>query len=638
MKFFEKNQNNENYLIKNIAFLTLSLFLFLLLINVFPFVDLLYNTKKLDDKVSEVVLKIDEGDYLNLKNETYYISKYSERILKDINFLGIFKIIPSVQENLDSASDLVSIAYNYSNFYSNFIEILENSAVLDSENFENNIDIEKLLSEYGRNVEFFDEFLDEIELSIKLINKNKNLEINKKIVSAWDKIEKYENLLVNIQDTYFPLLENIPEILGIENDARYLLLFQNNTELRPTGGFIGTYGILELENAKIKTLTIEDVYNLDKNSDIKIKAPDELKKYLEIKNLYLRDANWDPDYVKSAKLIETLYKMESGDGRNFDGIVALNPSVLENILEVISDIEIDGKIFTASNVIDLLNYETKTGYVEKGYTEDERKKIIEDFSVVLKDEIFNSDLDTVKNIGYSIIESLYNKDILLYFENSNIQKMVKDYGFDGSITNTEYDYLSIFDANMLAGKSDFGIERDVNYSVKSSSGKLVSTLSLFYNNNYEAGIYEEKVTDVYKSYTRVYVPEGSRLKAVYINGTAIANQFIDVALENNKTSFGFYFKLPVSENVTYTLEYELPKEISDLAFVSNYYGLVLQKQPGVVNREVSVNVNIDKNIETYVKTDFSESIVFEDNFYLNTSLKNDEFVFMKFQNLLVTKR
>lgn len=638
MKFFEKNQNNKNYLIKNIAFLTLSLFLFLLLINVFPFVDLLYNTKKLDDKVSEVVLKIDEGDYLNLKNETYYISKYSERILKDINFLGIFKIIPSVQENLDSASDLVSIAYNYSNFYSNFIEILENSAVLDSENFENNIDIEKLLSEYGRNVEFFDEFLDEIELSIKLINKNKNLEINKKIVSAWDKIEKYENLLVNIQDTYFPLLENIPEILGIENDARYLLLFQNNTELRPTGGFIGTYGILELENAKIKTLTIEDVYNLDKNSDIKIKAPDELKKYLEIKNLYLRDANWDPDYVKSAKLIETLYKMESGDGRNFDGIVALNPSVLENILEVISDIEIDGKIFTASNVIDLLNYETKTGYVEKGYTEDERKKIIEDFSVVLKDEIFNSDLDTVKNIGYSIIESLYNKDILLYFENSNIQKMVKDYGFDGSITNTEYDYLSIFDANMLAGKSDFGIERDVNYSVKSSSGKLVSTLSLFYNNNYEAGIYEEKVTDVYKSYTRVYVPEGSILKAVYINGTAIANQFIDVALENNKTSFGFYFKLPVSENVTYTLEYELPKEISDLAFVSNYYGLVLQKQPGVVNREVSVNVNIDKNIETYVKTDFSESIVFEDNFYLNTSLKNDEFVFMKFQNLLVTKR
>lgn len=638
MKFFEKNQNNKNYLIKNIAFLTLSLFLFLLLINVFPFVDLLYNTKKLDDKVSEVVLKIDEGDYLNLKNETYYISKYSERILKDINFLGIFKIIPSVQENLDSASDLVSIAYNYSNFYSNFIEILENSAVLDSENFENNIDIEKLLSEYGRNVEFFDEFLDEIELSIKLINKNKNLEINKKIVSAWDKIEKYENLLVNIQDTYFPLLENIPEILGIENDARYLLLFQNNTELRPTGGFIGTYGILELENAKIKTLTIEDVYNLDKNSDIKIKAPDELKKYLEIKNLYLRDANWDPDYVKSAKLIETLYKMESGDGRNFDGIVALNPSVLENILEVISDIEIDGKIFTASNVIDLLNYETKTGYVEKGYTEDERKKIIEDFSVVLKDEIFNSDLDTVKNIGYSIIESLYNKDILLYFENSNIQKMVKDYGFDGSITNTEYDYLSIFDANMLAGKSDFGIERDVNYSVKSSSGKLVSTLSLFYNNNYEAGIYEEKVTDVYKSYTRVYVPEGSRLKAVYINGTAIANQFIDVALENNKTSFGFYFKLPVSENVTYTLEYELPKEISDLAFVSNYYGLVLQKQPGVVNREVSVNVNIDKNIETYVKTDFSESIVFEDNFYLNTSLKNDEFVLMKFRNTLVTKR
>jgi len=144
--------------------------------------------------------------------------------------------------------------------------------------------------------------------------------------------------------------------------------------------------------------------------------------------LYLRDANWDPDYVKSAKLIETLYKMESEDERNFDGIIALNPVVLENILKIISEIEIDGKVFTASNVIDLLNYETKTGYVEKGYTEDERKKIIEDFSIVLKNKIFNSDLDTVKNISYSILDSLYNKDILLYFENSNIELILDSSG------------------------------------------------------------------------------------------------------------------------------------------------------------------------------------------------------------------
>jgi hypothetical protein len=191
---------------------------------------------------------------------------------------------------------------------------------------------------------------------------------------------------------------------------------------------------------------------------------------------------------------------------------------------------------------------------------------------------------------------------------------------------------------MLAGKSDFGINRDVNYSVKSVSGKLVSTVSLFYDNNYKAGIYEEKVTDIYKSYTRIYVPEGSVLKTVYIDGTVVSNKFIDVSLENNKTSFGFYFKLPVEESVTYTVEYELPQRINDLAFVSNYYGLVLQKQPGVSNREISVNVNVDKNIETYIKTDFSESIVFEDNFYFNTSLKNDEFVFMQFENNLVTKR
>jgi len=194
MKIFEKNQNNKNYLLKNIAFFSLFLLLFFLLINVFPFIDLIYNTKKLDNKVSEAVVKIDNGNYLELENESYYINKYSERVLKDINVLGMLKILPIVQENLDSASELVSIAYNYSIFYSKFIEILENSKILDIENNSNNIDIEKLLSEYGENVEFFDDFLNEITTSIKLIDKNKNLEVNKKIVSAWDKI---------LQDIYY---------------------------------------------------------------------------------------------------------------------------------------------------------------------------------------------------------------------------------------------------------------------------------------------------------------------------------------------------------------------------------------------------------------------------------------------------
>ena len=158
MKIFEKNQNNKNYLIKNIAFFAGLLLSFLLLINIFPLIDLIYNAKKLDNKVEEVIIKIDNNDYLGLKNETYYISKYSERILKDINILRIFKFIPVVEKNLNSTSDLISIAYNYSDFYSDFIEILEDSSIVDIENETNNLDIEKLLLEYGKNVEFFNNF------------------------------------------------------------------------------------------------------------------------------------------------------------------------------------------------------------------------------------------------------------------------------------------------------------------------------------------------------------------------------------------------------------------------------------------------------------------------------------------------
>ena len=48
-------------------------------------------------------------------------------------------------------------------------------------------------------------------------------------------------------DSAIPLAEILPLLSGYPVPKTYLFLLQNNTELRPTGGFLGAYGIMEAQ-------------------------------------------------------------------------------------------------------------------------------------------------------------------------------------------------------------------------------------------------------------------------------------------------------------------------------------------------------------------------------------------------------
>lgn len=95
-----------------------------------------------------------------------------------------------------------------------------------------------------------------------------------------------------------PAAEILPRVLGYPKQKTYLFLLQNSSELRPTGGFIGTYGIIKFDTAEIKTFITDNIYKLDLPAEglLNIPAPAPLQKYIEVKKWYLRDANWHPDY------------------------------------------------------------------------------------------------------------------------------------------------------------------------------------------------------------------------------------------------------------------------------------------------------------------------------------------------------
>jgi len=392
-----------------------------------------------------------------------------------------------------------------------------------------------------------------------------------------------------------PLSEVIPVLAGYPKSAVYLVMLENNDELRPTGGFLGTYGILKTVDGEISSFDTHDIYHLDmpvEKAKIKIAPPEPLKKYLN-PNWYMRDANWSPDWPTSAKKLLSFYELESGFSqtaekvKNFDGVIALTPALITDFLKITGPIIIEGQSYNQYNFQDLLQYRVEMGYQVLGVSSWQRKEVIGLIAAELKKRIFDLPVEDWGKIVSLSIDNLEKKNLLLYFNDSRLETIVKQNDFGGEIKAVDQDYLMVVDANLAALKTDAVMKRGLDYKVTAGQNGLFSRLILSYAHN---GQLDWK-TDIYKSYTRVYAPLGSRL--VKISGYETGQ--IDSGEEAGKAWFGFYLTVKPGEIKNLTIQYKLP----DSVIKNNNYSFYLQKQPGKDLNQAKVDLSFLNKIKSY---------------------------------------
>ena len=119
-------------------------------------------------------------------------------------------------------------------------------------------------------------------------------------------------------------------------EKRYLILLQNQMELRPTGGFLGSYAIVQLKNGKLIELSVQDIYEPDGRVTEHIEPPGPIQEAFQLGTLRLRDANWDPDFPKTAETLMWYFK-KAGEGE-FDGVIATNLLVFQEVLRQIGPV------------------------------------------------------------------------------------------------------------------------------------------------------------------------------------------------------------------------------------------------------------------------------------------------------------
>jgi hypothetical protein len=375
------------------------------------------------------------------------------------------------------------------------------------------------------------------------------------------------------------LANNAQDILGFKNPRSYLVLLENNRELRPTGGFIGSYAKVDIEEGKLTGVKVLDVYDLDGQigySPVSLPAP--LASVAGDKGLGFRDANWNPDFPTSTHTLEELY--QKGGGGSVQGIVAVTPEVISKFLDILGPISLPDQnlTLTKDNFVDLLQTQIEVNAKDPSHP----KQILADVQPVLMDRLFKARPAQVTALNKALAESLAEKQILMYFKNPDLASLLGQVGWDGSqvLPAAREDSVSIVRANLGGKKSSAQTFADYSYLANiNKSGEVLSSLTMsFTNRNRVEFPYGDN-----KDYVRVYAPSGSILQSV--NGNDPATD-IDVTQENGFTVFGFWVTTPTGSLKEVVLNYKLPWLIK----AGDTYKLLLQKQAGTLNQTLTVKI------------------------------------------------
>ena len=294
-------------------------------------------------------------------------------------------------------------------------------------------------------------------------------------------------------------------LFGGENET-YLLIFQNNNEARPTGGFIGTYGLLYLENGEMRIGKIESIYNLEGGFKEKIAAPGPLQRQVS-PYWGMRDSNWFVDFpASSVKILDFFEKIT---GVLPDGILSFTPDVFEKFLEITGPVSMPeyNTILTPENFRAIAQSKTSIEYDRE---ENEPKKFLADFAPRMLEGLKGLDNSQWAAVVQALASLMEEKQILMYSTDGETQNKIIKYRLAGEIKKTSGDYLAIFHSNVGGGKTDRGIIQKVEKKISIDSGGL-AIVKLKITRSHQG--YEEKYFPKNLDFMRVLVPESAKLLA-----------------------------------------------------------------------------------------------------------------------------
>lgn len=551
----------------------------------------------------------------------------AEDSLNDLNagVTALASVIPNTDKTVDSVRALVTAGK----------ELSETAAVMSTAagdlSNKDSVDLSSKLELLGT---YIDNALPHAEAAAVALRKVDPAVVPAEYADKVIELQTRTPQLVSAMREYVQFVDTLSVILGGDEKMRYLAIFQNNTELRPTGGFMGSFAEMDLDRGEVARMFVPGGGTYDVQGQLKafVAAPGPLQ--LLKARWEFQDANWFPDFPSSARKLRWFYGQAGGP--TSDGVVAVNATFVVELLRLLGPVELPkyGRTFDAENFI----FETQK-IVEQEYDKEENapKAVIGDLAPILLERMKTADTQTLLAVVDLVAKGLQEKDIQLNFRDDELQTTMEKFGWSGSIKQTSGDYLMIVNTNLGGGKTDGVIDQDVQMDVHmNEAGEIENTVTITKTHRGLKTALFSGANNV--DYLRVYVPKGSEL--ISADGFEVPADDLfetsdtplnvdedlelhmqdlkkdpvtgtDIWQEDGKTVFGNWMQTAPGETEVVTFTYRIPvkvfakdKDASPLGLVKaklglpdlGSYTLLVQKQPGVQSRNTTVRVNFPTGV------------------------------------------
>jgi hypothetical protein len=416
--------------------------------------------------------------------------------------------------------------------------------------------------------------------------------------------------LIEQFDKALPLLQTVakgvqvaPALLGAEGPRSYLLLAQNNDELRGTGGFISGVGLLRFDQGRMDA-TLQDSYAVDDWSNPHPDAPEPLLTHMKAEVLALRDANWWPDFPTSARAAQALYAQDQKV--TTDGVVAFDLDFVRALVAALGPLQLTGyqEPVTGDNIVTAMRTVwaqpvDAAGTVEQAQTSDwwgHRKDFMGDLMQGALAKV-QSGAVAPGPLAWVIKEALEKRQLQVSVNDPAVETLLANNRWNGAVDPGPGDFWLVVDSNVGWNKVNPRITQRISYTVTlAEDGPPRAEMVIAYQHASEPSdqpcvhearygdSYEDMMNRCYFNYLRVFVPAGATLRES--TGLEPGTETVG-PVSGGVQSWEGYFVLPPGATQQVRFVYDLPQTFDQ----DGRYTLRIQKQAGAQPWPVTVTLN-----------------------------------------------
>lgn len=354
--------------------------------------------------------------------------------------------------------------------------------------------------------------------------------------------------------TYKETTNFLPEVLGVNERQRYLILLQNESEIRSTGGWITSYGIVGIEGGQIKELFVDDIYNADGTLRIqgkKYRPPASMANALSIKDWPFSLVNWSPD-LQEVRSVSQQFVDDLEKGNDIDGVITLDITFFQKLLSKWGGIEVPGEdqLITADNIHE------KVFQMHREFTPGSTQKTT--FLANLANEIIKKflsmDINQIIKTGDVLTSSLNEKHMQIAMRDSQANNFFNSRGWAGTLDYKYNDAPIVVDWNWGGNKANQYLNKNHSLSINiKDKNSIHFAYTLTVENSSTSNSYPQ---GDYINYQRIYIPAEAEITRI----VGIKDNKYDVYKESGFKVIGGWFNIPIKGISTLEISYTLDRK------------------------------------------------------------------------------